>query len=88
LCHYTNADAIGVTYCSETKGAVTKEGTVFFVIVIGMVGIVAPFPSRQKKGLLLLGEIGYIMFLSIIENCMLCNLFLLNHSWAHWLLTV
>jgi hypothetical protein len=54
-----------VINCSETIGALSEEGTALFVTAIGMVGIVAQVSNMRKKGLLSLGEIGYILVLYI-----------------------
>jgi hypothetical protein len=72
LCQCTDSDAIGVTNCSEKVGVVPSSGLTLSS-VSGMVGIVAPLPNKRKRGLLSLGEIGYILHLDIKQNCMLCK---------------
>jgi len=49
------------TNCSGTKEAFPTGEIAPFVIAIG------------KVGLLFLGEIGYILLLYIIQNCILCK---------------
>jgi hypothetical protein len=59
-----------VTNCFETVGAGHLSGTVLLA-VIGTARSVAPFQTGEKKGLLPSGEIGYILNLYIIQNCIL-----------------
>jgi hypothetical protein len=42
-------------------------------LMVALLCLLCPFPEQVKKGLLSLGEIGYILFLYIIQNCMLCK---------------